>query len=376
MESDDESGPQAVDYDGRYRKGWAYGKEPSDFLVQAAASYLKPPMEILSLGEGQGRHVVYLASLGHSCVGVDKSHVGLAKCLKLAEERGVADRVFTALADLESFDLVQGGKRWDAIVEIYCQLPPTQRKKLHRDCANALKPGGFILIECFARQQQYVTRSQPTDDEQSAGGGSPSRQWQRAGPTDPSLLVDVGTLISDFDGLVEVVDAREVEVTLQEGRFHRGPAVLTQFVGRRLPPQKARSPSPELSYESQRVLEDPFAHEIYTEEERLLELEETRILAAMVEEELVLMERERLEMEEGMRSWEVEAKAARARAATTAATAREEEVEVLDEDEDGRLEEEEVEILSHLIAEEVRKVSMVAMLFNERPQVTMCTDDT
>ena len=67
MESDDESGPQAVDYDGRYRKGWAYGKEPSDFLVQAAASYLKPPMEILTR-RGLAAHGSLIWPLGHSRV--------------------------------------------------------------------------------------------------------------------------------------------------------------------------------------------------------------------------------------------------------------------------------------------------------------------
>ena len=140
----------------------------------------------------------------------------------------MADRVFTALADLESFDLVQGQNDG-----MHCRnllpIAANATQKLHRDCANALKPGGFILIQQAARQQQSHSLATNGRRKQSAGGGSPSRQWQRAGPTDPSLLVDVGTLISDFDGLVEVVDAREVEVTLQEGRFHRGPAVLTQL---------------------------------------------------------------------------------------------------------------------------------------------------
>ena len=81
-----------VDYDVRYRKGWAYGKLPSSFLVEVAAAHLPAraaPLDILSLGEGQGRHVVHLASLGHRCVGVDQSHVGLAKARSLAAERGV-----------------------------------------------------------------------------------------------------------------------------------------------------------------------------------------------------------------------------------------------------------------------------------------------
>ena len=32
--------PAVVDYDARYRKGWAYGKAPSAFLVEAAEAHL------------------------------------------------------------------------------------------------------------------------------------------------------------------------------------------------------------------------------------------------------------------------------------------------------------------------------------------------
>ena len=55
----------AVDYDARYRKGYAYGKEANE-LVRVIASTLLPPatrpLEVLSLGEGQGRNVVHLAA--------------------------------------------------------------------------------------------------------------------------------------------------------------------------------------------------------------------------------------------------------------------------------------------------------------------------
>jgi len=55
-----------VDWDERYRRGWAYGKEPHAFVVQVAERYLtaefcsKAPLRVLSLGEGQGRYVVNL----------------------------------------------------------------------------------------------------------------------------------------------------------------------------------------------------------------------------------------------------------------------------------------------------------------------------
>ena len=84
-----------VAYDERYRKGWAYGKAPNEFLELAAGRYLPSgtTLDVLSLGEGQGRNVVYLATLGHACVAVDRSSVGLAKALALASDRGVGARL-------------------------------------------------------------------------------------------------------------------------------------------------------------------------------------------------------------------------------------------------------------------------------------------
>ena len=75
-------GGRAVDYDARYKKGWAYGKEPSLFLAERALPYLPaPPGHVVSLGEGQGRNIVYLAGEGYTGLGVDSSSVGNSKVL-------------------------------------------------------------------------------------------------------------------------------------------------------------------------------------------------------------------------------------------------------------------------------------------------------
>jgi len=136
-----------VDWDARYAKGWAYGKAPSEFVVDAAARYLPQDgsqLHILSLGEGQGRNVAWLAAQGHACTGVDCSTVGLRKARRLAEERGVSQRVQLVEADLTSFDLGQG--RWDCIVSVFCALRPADRVALHLQCVQALRPGGWLLL--------------------------------------------------------------------------------------------------------------------------------------------------------------------------------------------------------------------------------------
>ena len=43
------------------------------------------------------------------------------------------------------------------------------------------------------------------------------------------MLVDVATLRDDFSAM-SVLHSQELEMQLAEGRYHRGPAVVTQFV--------------------------------------------------------------------------------------------------------------------------------------------------
>lgn len=47
-------------------------------------------LDILSLAEGEGRNAVFLATLGHRVLGVDRSAVGLAKARQLVAFRGVS----------------------------------------------------------------------------------------------------------------------------------------------------------------------------------------------------------------------------------------------------------------------------------------------
>ena len=217
-----------VDWDERYRSGWAYGKQPNAFLAAAATAYLAvAPLRVLSLGEGQGRNVVHLAAMGHECTAVDASAVGLAKARSLAEQRGVAARVTTLVADLEEFE--PGDCCWDVIVVIFCALPPPQRARLHRACARALRPDGLMLIECFAPRQTELRVS---------GGGVP-------GP-EAALLVEWTTLAAELESL-EVVEGRQVDRRLSEGGFHRGAAALSQLVARKPGPNPP--PLPSCSYQ-------------------------------------------------------------------------------------------------------------------------------
>ncbi len=194
--------PWDVRYGG---EGFFYGAEPNDFLREEAGR-LAHASEILCLAEGEGRNAVFLASLGHRVTGVDASAVGLAKARRLATERSV--HLDTVVADLADYDL--GEARWDAVVSIWCHLPPALRGDLNVRIRRALRPGGMLLLEHYhPRQLDYRT----------------------GGPPDAALLVTTGELRTAFDGF-RVEHAFEGERTVQEGAHHSGPSYVTQFAAR------------------------------------------------------------------------------------------------------------------------------------------------
>ncbi|MBT8355381.1 MAG: class I SAM-dependent methyltransferase, partial [Desulfofustis sp.] len=136
-------------WDERYSEsGFAFGTEPNDFLV-ASVGLLQPGSRILCLAEGEGRNAVYLASLGHRVTAVDSSSVGLKKALLLAEKRGVSIDIVEA--DLENYHIPPGA--FQAIISIFCHLPPAVRTRLHQKVFEGLTPGGIFILEGYAIKQ-------------------------------------------------------------------------------------------------------------------------------------------------------------------------------------------------------------------------------
>ena len=222
--------PGGVDWDERYRKGWAYGKSPSSFLA-ASAGFIDNRSHAcaVSLGEGQGRNAVYLAETFASMrvLALDESTVGLKKCRALAKERGVADRVETRALDLTQYNPEH--ETVDVLVSIFCALDDRlAQRELHRRCALALRPGGVVIMECFSPAHAQLRESG------AAGTVVP-------GPMLAQQLVSPESLEDDFSGF-HVLVREDVETVLLEGNYHRGLARLTHFVGRKPFPSNAPRP--------------------------------------------------------------------------------------------------------------------------------------
>jgi len=190
----------------RYRTNeYMYGKEPNDFLRQTAENL--QPGRILCLAEGEGRNAVFLAEKGHTVTAVDLSDVGLKKALVLAEERGV--KIDTEVADLAGYEI--SAESWDAIVSIFCHLPPHVRKALHRKVVNGLKPGGIFILEGYTPRQLGL-----------GTGGPPNRE----------LMMTLDELKEELSGL-DFEHALETRRGIVEGSLHTGVGEVVQLIGRK-----------------------------------------------------------------------------------------------------------------------------------------------
>ena len=115
---------------------YIYGKEPTAFLKEKLSLLEKGKALVLAMGEG--RNAVYLAENGYDVTGVDISEVGIEKCDRLAEERGV--EVNSIVADLTDYDM--GKEQFNLITNFYFY-----DKSILPRVIDSLKPGGIFIFE-------------------------------------------------------------------------------------------------------------------------------------------------------------------------------------------------------------------------------------
>lgn len=194
---------------------YAFGKKPNDFLVEVMEQI--PKGRVLCLAEGEGRNAVYLAQQGCRVTAVDASHVGLTKARKLAAEVGV--ELETITSDLATFEIQP--ETWDAIVSIFCHLPPHLRAQVHRQSVVGLRPEGAFVLEAYRpRQLEFKTGSPPNAD----------------------LMMELASLRQELDGLV-FKHAVERERDIQEGQFHQGHSAVVQVLALKRTPINSETDS-------------------------------------------------------------------------------------------------------------------------------------
>ncbi|MBB4825223.1 SAM-dependent methyltransferase [Sporosarcina luteola] len=181
---------------------YVYGKEPNQFVMEAAKHLTKG--KVLCIAEGEGRNAVYLASLGFDVTAWDYAKAGLEKTAKLAAEKGVA--VKTELRDLA--DVEWGDEQWDAVVHIFGHFPHQVMKRTLEGIQQSLRPGGYYISELYTKDQlRYGT----------------------GGPRDEALLVDPVRVLQSFDGYF-IEHFYIGEVYREEGQLHTGKAHVVQCI--------------------------------------------------------------------------------------------------------------------------------------------------
>ena len=181
-------------WNSRYRgRELVWTASPNQFLVAEVASLV--PGRALDLGCGEGRNSVWLAEQGWTVTAVDFSEVGISKGREMASKRGV--EVAWVVEDLNRYEPAE--QAFDLVIDFYIHIPPDERKALVHKAAQAVAPGGTLLV---------------------VGHDLTNLKDGYGGPQDPALLFtpeDVGAALS----VLKVVTSTRVTRTVENeaGRF-------------------------------------------------------------------------------------------------------------------------------------------------------------
>lgn len=199
----------AAAWDDRYEHpNHLFGYKPNDFL-KANELLLRRGSRVLCLGDGEGRNGVWLAERGHHVTSVDYSAVAVRKAQVWAAERGVG--IDARVADLaEWIHAPAAAGPWDAVVSIFCHLPPPLRTRVGQAFVRAMAPGGWLLLEAYTPAQLQL------------GTG---------GPRTEEVLMTRERVLEDWAGLV--LDVKLVERRIFEGMGHQGLSSVVQVLGQK-----------------------------------------------------------------------------------------------------------------------------------------------
>jgi 2-polyprenyl-3-methyl-5-hydroxy-6-metoxy-1,4-benzoquinol methylase len=164
--------------------------EPDPSLARIAGE--RTPGHALDLAAGDGRNAIWLAAQGWDVKAVDFSAVALDRARASAATAGVT--VDWVLADL--LEWRPAPRSFDLVAVMFLHLPRDERRPVYAAAAEAVAPGGLLLVVGHDR----------TNLAQGAGG-----------PQDPEVLFTPPEIVADLvDFTVET--AATVTRDLGDGR--------------------------------------------------------------------------------------------------------------------------------------------------------------
>ena len=198
----------AATWNARFQdKDYIFGTEPNAYLRQHAG-VLPAGGRVLCVADGEGRNSVWLAQQGFVVEAFDISDVGVAKARKLADSAGVT--VHYAVSDCDGWSWPED--TYDGVAAIFIQFAdPAMRERLFARMVRALKPGGILILQGYTPKQL---------------------EYKTGGPPLVSHLYTEAMLREAFAGM-EILELREYEDALTEGKQHFGRSALVGIVARK-----------------------------------------------------------------------------------------------------------------------------------------------
>ena len=124
-------------------------KKEVEFLIRELG--LRPPMNVLDLACGYGRHANRLAEIGCDVTGVDLTPGFLEIARKEAEEMGVSDKVRYVLGDMRKISFKEEFDRALLLFVSFGYFTDEENLLVLKNVNRALKPGGLFCFDISNR---------------------------------------------------------------------------------------------------------------------------------------------------------------------------------------------------------------------------------
>lgn len=186
------------------KEEFIYGNEPNYFFKKELEKL--PVGTLLLPGDGEGRNAVHAAQVGWKVDAFDISEKAKSKALSFAAFKEV--EISYTISSAQEFEVNKS--QYDAIGLIYFHLSSDERRNIHRKLIRGLKPGGYLILEAFSKQQLGK---------------------ESGGPQDLDMLYDLSELRKDFTDL-EIIKAQDTEIELLEGNYHKGMANVIRLIAK------------------------------------------------------------------------------------------------------------------------------------------------
>jgi SAM-dependent methyltransferase len=129
---------QAAEWDRRYAESQQWSTGPNALVAELLAGL--PPGDAVDLAAGEGRHALWLSTLGWQVTAVDFSDVGLAR----GRAQPGAERVTWVTADVLEWSAAP--ESIDLVLVAYLHIPEPGMTALLTRAVGWLRPGGRFLL--------------------------------------------------------------------------------------------------------------------------------------------------------------------------------------------------------------------------------------